>query len=245
MFYRKENDSIVYNGKGYLVYYVPEEYFASGCANVVGEYINLLGIFNYAIFDENGKSSGLKTFNFPSIFLAQPSEVERVKDVQLTKTSEKQDYRLLKFKNGDKLIVQVKVPQDIENVELFFKIFVITGKSPDTIPYPEVYKYFLDSMAANAGSYNVSNQLFGILQSEIYRDPTDKSRPFRISKAKKNKEWTNYINIPIKDVPDYISPFVSITSENFDDSLIQAILMDGKEVKSSPLERVLTGTKTK
>lgn len=241
MFYRKEGDSILYNGKGELIYYIPEVFFASDSAIVVGNYINLLGIFNYAIFDEKGKSSGLKTFNFPSVFLAQPGEVEKVKDLKLTKYSEKQDYRLLKFRDGDKLIVQTRVPKDIQNVESAFKLFVITGNAPDTIPYPEIYKYFIESMALNEGAYGVSNQLFGILQSEIYRDVDDHTKPYRLSAAKKRQDWHEYKNVSVKDAPNYISPYVSITSEYFDDSLIQATMMDDKKIKASPLEKVLTG----
>lgn len=241
MFYRKEGEAIVYNGEGELVYYIPEVYFASECAITIGNLINLLGIFNYAIFDDKGKNSGLKTFNFPSIFLAQPSEVEKVKDLKLTKYSEKQDYRLLKFRDGDKLIVQTRVPKDIQNVEAFFKLFVITGNAPDTIPYIDVYKYFIESMALNEGSYGVSNQLFGVLQSEIYRDVDNPSKPYRLSAAKKKNDWTTYKNVSVKDAPNYISPYVSITSEYFDDSLIQATMMDDNKVKASPLEKVLTG----
>lgn len=241
MFYKKQGESIVYSGKGELVYYIPESYFGSECAVTIGNYVNLLGIFNYAIFDEKGKSTGLKTFNFPSIFLAQPGEVEKVKDIKLTKNSGKQDYRLLKFKDGDKLIVHVRVPEDVANVEVFFKLFVIAGNAPDTILYIDVYKYFIESMRVNGGSYGVSNQLFGIMQTEIYRDPDNSSKPFRLSTAKKNKDWTNYTSVSIKDAPNYISPYVSITSEYFDDSLIQAIMMDDKNIKSSPLEKVLTG----
>jgi hypothetical protein len=242
MFYRKENESVVFNGKGYMIFYVPEDYFESDCAIITGNYINLLGVFNYAIFDDNDKPVGrLKMFNFPSAFLSQPSEVTKQKDIKLTQNSDKQDYRLLKFKDGDKIIVQDKVPQDIENVEDFFKIFIITGKSPDTISYLDAYKPFLDSIAINGNSYNVSNQLFGILISEIYRDKEDKSKPFRLSKAKKDKDWTNYSIVSIKEVPNYSSPYIRITAENFDDSIIQASMMKDNKIKSSPLEKIFTG----
>lgn len=241
MFYRRENESIVYNGDGYLVFYVPEVYFSSGCASISGEFIRLLGIFNYAIFDSKGKSGELKLFDFPSIFLSQPGEVETVNDLKLTKNSDAQSYRLLKFKDGDKIIVQDKVPQDIENVEEFFRLFVIAGNAPDTISYLDAYKLFLDSIDVNGASYNMSNQFFGILISEIYRDPTDSSKPFRLSKAKRNKEWSNYKIASIKEIPNYISPFVSISSEYFDDSVIQATMMDDKNIKSTPLEKIFTG----
>lgn len=248
MFYKKDGDSILYSGKGHLIFYVPESYFRSKCAIVTGEYIDILGIFNYSIHDANGKrllngtKDGIKLFNFPSIMTTQPDSVEKVKDLVLTKNSGKQDYRLLKYKDGDKIIVNTKIPQDIDNASIFFRLFAITGNSPDTIPYDEAYKMYIESLeASGGGSYGISNQLFGILISETYRDPTDKSRPFRLSKAKKDKEWDNYSVISIKDIPNYISPYVSLTSESFDDSIIYATMMKDKNIKSSPLERVLTG----
>ena len=225
-------------------YFIPECYFSAHSAIIVGEFINLLGIFNYAIYDikTDKPVSKLKTFNFPTIFLAKPYTMEKAKDIKHTKNSGVQDYRVLKFKKGDKLVVQTKVPQDIANVEEFFRIFVITGHVPDTIDYRTIWKYFNDSMvlAGNKKGFNVSNQLLGVLQTEICRDPSDYSRPFRLSTAKKNGEWDNYKNISIKEIPNYISSYVSLTSENYDDSVIAAIMM--KKELDTPLEKILVGT---
>lgn len=223
-------------------YFIPECYFSSKSAIIVGEFVNLLGIFNYAIYDiEKDKPiSNLKTFYFPTVFLAQPYVIEKAKDIVLTKNSGKQDYRVLKFKDGDKLVVQTSVPQFIENVEEFFKLFVLSGHIPDTIDYRNIYKYFIDAMELSGNKWDsISNQIFGILQSEICRDPKDHSRPFRLSEAKKRGEWDNYKNISIKEIPNYISSYVSLTSENYDDSIIAATMM--KNETYSPLEKVLTG----
>ena len=243
-FYKEVNGSVICTlPKNQEVrYFIPECYFSSKSAIIVGEFVNLLGIFNYAIYDidKDKPISNLKTFYFPTIFLAQPYTIDKAKDIVLTKNSGKQDYRVLKFKDGDKLVVQTKVPQLIENVEEFFKLFVITGHIPDTIDYRTIYSYFLESMALSGNKFNLSNQMFGILQSEICRDPKDHSKPFRLSTAKKNGEWDNYKNISIKQIPNYISSYVSITSENYDDSVIAATMM--KKELETPLEKVLIGS---
>lgn len=243
-FYKETKGSVICTlPKGQEVrYFIPECYFNAKSAIIVGEFVNLLGIFNYAIYDiEKDKPiSDLKTFNFPTIFLAQPYTIEKAKGIKLTKNSGVQDYRVLKFKDGDKLVVQTSVPKDVANIEEFFRIFVITGHIPDTIDYRNIWQYFVESATLNNKPFKISNQLLGILQSELCRDPDDHSKPFRLSKAKKNKEWDNYKNIPIKEIPNYISSYVSLTSENYDDSVIAATMM--KKELSSPLEKVLVGT---
>lgn len=64
-FLKRDGEALLFNTSGELIYYVPEVYFEKGIAEVIGEIVSLLGVFDYAIFDENGKSSGLK----PLIFL--------------------------------------------------------------------------------------------------------------------------------------------------------------------------------
>ena len=43
-----------------------------------------------------------------------------------------------------------------------------------------------------------------------------------------------------KDIPKYISPFSAITSENWNESIIQAINMDEKDV-TLPMEKIMMG----
>lgn len=240
-YYKEEGDSVIATLKENqeIVYFIPECYFEGKSALVIGNLVNLLGVFNFAIYENDKPKGELKTFNYPTIFTCEPSKIEKAKEVKLTKTSEVQDYRLLKFKNGDKLICQTSVDQNIENVEELFRLFVLVGNLPNTIDYRNVWKIFDDNIRISGNTYGVSMQLLGLLPTEICRDPEDNSKPFRVSKAKKNGEWTNYKPISVKQVPDYISPYVSLTSENYDNSVMMATMMD--DGKHSPLERVLTG----
>jgi hypothetical protein len=68
-FLKRKDDALLFNGEGEFVFWVPEKFFESQNAVIVGEYVNILGVLNYSINDKNGKNSGLKTFNFPSVFL--------------------------------------------------------------------------------------------------------------------------------------------------------------------------------
>ena len=180
-FLKRDGDALLFNDEGQFVFYVPEIYFDRKDAEIKGEYVNLLGILDYTIFKPDGSNIGLKRFNFPTVFLAKPSRIDKLKNVQLRDVVDKQDYRLLIFEKGDAVVVSVKVPQNIKNVEDFYKIF-LTGKLPTTIPYDKLQNYFVDAMELNGSSYGMSLQMFGIVVSEMCRDPKDPSKAFRHTK---------------------------------------------------------------
>jgi hypothetical protein len=234
-FLKKDGDALLFNNdSGEFVFYVPEIYFDRKNAIIIGEYVNLIGILDYAIFDAKGNHGGLKPFRFPTVFLSKPSTIEKLKDVKLTATSSKQDYRLLKYKKGDQIVVSTKVPQSIVNTEEFYGLF-LGGKLPTTIPYDKLHEYFIENIELNGAKYGVTTQLFGIVISEICRDPSNLSRPFRLAKS---KSMYDYVAVNIKDCPKYVSPYVAITSENWDESMVNAIL--NKDPKYSPMEKLLT-----
>lgn len=233
-FLKRDGDSLLFNQEGELIFYIPEMYFSRNYAIIIGEYVNLLGVLDYAIFDEKGKHNGLKPFRFPTVFLCKPGEMEKVKNVKLTEHVEAQDYRLLKFRKGDQVVVSVKVPEMVANAEEFYKLFT-SGKMPTTIKYDEIQDYFLENIRLNGADYGISIQLFGIIIGEMCRDPKDPSKLFRYTSM---SNMTAYQMLNIREVPKYISPFTSITSENFDDSLVNAII--NKNTKYSPMEKLFT-----
>lgn len=235
-FLKRDKEALLFNTSGELVFYVPEYYFERKYAVVNGEYVNSLGIFTYTIFDEKGKNNGLKNFYFPTRFLCRPYAIEKVKNIKLTKNTDPQDYRLLKFKKGDQVVVSVKVPEDIINAEDFYKMF-ITGKTANTIRYDELIQYFDDNIKLNGSAYKLNKQLFGILVAEMCRDPKDIKKLFRHTDM---KDLNDYRIINIKQIPKLVSAFTSITSENKEEALVNAVL--NKNNKYSPLEKLFTET---
>lgn len=254
-FLKRDEDSLLFNENGQFVFYVPEIYFDRGDAQIKGEYINLLGILDYTIFKEDGSNIGLKRFYFPTVFLCKPSRTEKVKNVHLKKILQpkvlhnsavieendsddnihSQDYRLLIFEKGDAVVVSTRVPQNIANVEDFYRIF-LTGKLPTTIPYDKLQDYFIESMSLNGSSYGMSLQMFGVVISEMCRDPKDPARAFRHTKF---RDQRSYRAISIKDLPKYISPSSSISSENWDLGVLGAIMNPTNA--NSPMEKLLMG----
>ena len=234
-FLKKVGNSVQFaNPDGYFAFYVPELYFERENAMIIGDYVNLLGILDYAVFDGNENKIFYHPFAFPTVFLSQPSEIEKIKNVKLTKNTDKQDYRVLKYYEGDMIVVSTKVPKDNINIEEFYKLF-LWGHLPTTIPYNKMYEYILDNISLNGGKYSVPYQLVGLITSELCRDTNNLSSPFRLSKS---EDQTNYTMISIKELPKLVSPFTSITSEYFDDGVVSAITMDSD--KYSPMESILT-----
>lgn len=239
-FLKEEGNSLIFKGDGELVFYIPENYFRNDgrmkYAEEAGEYVNTLGLFSYEVFDAKGKSIyGTKLFSHPVVISTMPSEIEKVKDYILDKKIPVPvDYRILRFKKDDVVIVNTGSPQDITNVENMFRIFMITGNIPNTIPYNELHSFLMDSVKFNGSSFGISAQMFGILISELCRSTKDESVPFRLAKE---TDMHKYKSVSIKMVPKYISAFTAITSENWDDAVINSII--NKNKVESPMEKIL------
>jgi hypothetical protein len=117
----------------------------------------------------------------------------------------------------------------------------VENKMPPTIPYDKFQDYFVENMALNGKGYGLNMQMFGLMISELCRDPDDLSKPFRLSN-KIDKGMTGYRQISIINVPKFISPYVSLTSQNWDESLMAAVEMSASGNNTeTPLERVVTG----
>lgn len=234
-FLKRDGDSLLFNGNGQFVFYVPEVYFDRGDALIKGEYVNLLGILDYTIFKENGSNIGLKRFYFPTVFLCKPSRIEKIKKTRLKEATDVQDYRLLIFEKDDAVVVSTKVPQNITNVEDFYRVY-LTGKLPTTIPYDKLQDYFPESIELNGSSYGMTLQMFGVVISEMCRSKNDPYTAFRHTKI---KDMMEYSAMAIVDLPKYISPNASITSQNWDLGVIGAITNPTNI--GSPLEKLLMG----
>lgn len=235
-FLRKEGDALIFNEDGEFIFYVPEIYFDRGDAIVTGEYVNIVGIMDYAVFDKNGKpKTKLTRFYFPTVFLTKPYQMDKQKNVKLTKNQPARDYRLLRYRKDDVVVVSTKVPMNAANIEAFFNIF-LTGKLPTTIPIDTLQNYFIDNCEYNGEKYGVNIQIFGLLIGVAARCVDNLGKEFRLS------NWTdptNYTFLSIKELPKYISPLQSLTSENWDNALVGAI-MNPTDVES-PMERLLMG----
>ena len=241
--------SLVFNQENKeFIFYVPDNFFDTTTKNpiaqVEGESVTMIGLCNWAIVDldtnlkTEGKPVELHTFNFPTMFRCKPYLIEKINGLKLDADHEPKDYRILRFRKGDEVVCETRVPQIIDNVELFYKLAVITARIPTTVAYDKFWEIFPESARLNGFSYGLNAQLFGIVTAGLCRDPKNIERPFRMTDM---KDMHAYKPISIKLIPNYISPYTSIISENWDESLRSAILMKDKEdIPYSPLEKVVT-----
>ena len=244
-FLSREGRSLVFNRDNQtFVFYVPANYFNNSSkipiAEYKGQYVSFIGVCNYAIIDEKGKRSTIHPFIFPTMFLCKPGEIDTTsgKNLKLDGT-EASDYVLLKFKKGDQVVSDTEVPKDINNVEMFFKMAIMTAKIPTTIPYDRLWELFFESAALNGVSYGLNIQLFGILIASICRDPKNLAKRFCETDM---KDMNAYTLINIIMAPKYVSPYVAITSQNWDEAVRSSILLsdDVEKTPVSPLEKVVT-----
>lgn len=95
-------------------------------------------------------------------------------------------------------------------------------------------------MAVNGGDYGITPQEFGLLVSEQCRDPENIRRPYRLSKAI-DSSMVAYDVVSIKEMAKLISPFTAIVSENWDEAVISAGLIPDKDIKDTPMEKIMMG----
>ena len=234
-FLKQSGDSILFKSDGELYFYIPEKYFDLKVAEYQGDCISLLGIFSYAL-KENNKMSSLRQFNYPTRFVTKPYKVEKLKSVKLIKESKQEDYRVLCYKKDDVVIVDINVPVDMDNAEDLINLFIIGGHISNTIPYDKIQNYFIDNISYNDNDYGISLQLFGIVIGELCRSTKDVSKPFRLTGS---TNMHDYKSISIIDIARLVSPYSAISSNNFNQALVYASV--NKNKITSPLERVLTG----
>ena len=185
-FLKQDGDKLIFKGPGELIYYIPEQYFSytkTSVGSVIGSYVSTIGIFDWALVDNSGKAGKANPFKFPTILLCRPSKMETVKNLSLNGL-EARDYIVLHFKEWD------DIPKIIDNVEAIFKAMIyVSNKMPPTIPYDKIHEYLPENMSLNAGGYGLNMQLFGILFSELCRDPDDITQPFRRSEKIKHSKF--------------------------------------------------------
>lgn len=245
-FSRIDGKSLVYdkNDGSVFEYYVPEDFFSNTkvfIAAIDGQYVTFIGICNYQIVNKSGKVIEFGTFDCPTMVMCKPYEIEKVKHITLGNAKEASDYRVLRFGYNDEIISELRVPQMTDNVEIFFKLAVLTAKIPNTIPYDKIWEIFIENGRLNGFSYNLNAQLFGIIVRAICRDKNNIKVPFSYTDM---KDMHDYRLISILKVPNYISPYVAATSQqNFDEHLRSAILMrdiPDEELPNSPIEKIVT-----
>lgn len=238
VFIKRDKNKLLFTGKNKeFVAYIPEKYFDRKIAEQIGEYIELLGIFNYTIRDiETDKNIGLHPFKFPTIFTTKPFIIDKQKQIRLLKNSEPEDYRILRYREDDEIVSSTDVVKFIGNVEKLLNLWYSLGYINNTIAYNEIFEYIMDNMSLNGESYGLNAQMIGFTISELCRSSKDPNIPYRLSGT---NDLHDYKSMALKNISKHISPYTAILSDDFNESLIYAMM--NETPKDTPLEKILVG----
>lgn len=238
--FKEKNNNIVFDGK-YMEIYIPEFYFEKNVALNIGDHFKTLGVVNFRTYsDIDGKKPGpLRTFKISTIIYTYPSGGFTNESLDLVGKG-KDNYTVLKYYNGDVLCAAEQVAS-LENFRAFVDI-LLGGKLPGTIPYDVVMDLFVNNFNLNGIDFPIPDNVKEIIISKIYRWAKDPTIPFGVAYGKNPKiSPYDYITMNPRNITRMDSAYAALTFEDFDGSVISALLTTKKKRKetSSPMEPLL------
>lgn len=234
-------DNTVYFVGNLMEIYIPTEFFDINLAKHKGDKINTLGLFEFIIYadenDRNKKSGERHLLKLPMYIEFQYEESFRAKNVM---GENPDNYTVFVLRKGNMFIDSTEKEMNSGTVKDFlFKLHA--GKIPNNIPYPDIFKIYMDSLSLNEVNLENNAVAYEVTIAELYRDKNDETIPFRMSVNRNPKlSMTDYQSISIKQLPDIKGTFQSMMFENMRQSIQYSILRtktDAKDVET-PLESV-------
>lgn len=238
--FTKNGSNIEFTGE-YMEAYVPEYYFDTGIAQMVGDHFSLLGIFNIRVFtDVDGKQPlKLRTVNLPVKIVTYPTGGYEKKKLDLVGAGE-DTYYVLKYYNTD-VFCQTALPQKAEAFKDFLKILT-AGKLPRSFSYDDIITLWDKNFQLNGIKFDIPDVIKELVISEIYRDPSKPEYKFgHLVGTNPSVSRHSYTTANTKDITKYNSSFSAITFENIDEAIVSAVTTTRTERKeqTSPMEQLL------
>ena len=179
----KDNKVIV--SVPYIRVYIPSDYFEHGISEIIGSDVNTFGIFK---FDAYGLDS--KKFNeenpftnptrfvieFPMMIKMSPSSIYEERD------NDKNLITVLEFVQNDLFMNTINFVRTWKNIAKMLDL-LLKGFLPKTLTYERVVGFMNECCALNGKDYGVADTIEEIMVAELYRDPKNLSRAFRLALA--------------------------------------------------------------
>lgn len=219
----------------------PEEFIDHDIAEIVGKDISIFGLFEMKVYEteEDVENNTPKHLFFKQIgrILTSPSSIA---DIRHEISEEKNDkYYLLSYKLGDQFIKNKNIIVDSNVANTVLNIFTL-GYFPNVLNYEELAEYWVNASAYNGVSLSgLSQRSIELIISEICRDSSDLTRPFRYKlKDNPKTDHKSWKLINIRMLPKYASVFSSLTSGDARNNLVSMVsrLRNGGKQIESPLE---------
>lgn len=238
--FTKNGANIEFSGE-YMEAYIPEYYFNTNIARMVGDHFAVLGIFNIRTFkDVDGKQPlQLRTVNLPVHIVTYPTGGYEKKKLDLVGKGEEM-YYVLKYYNTD-IFCQTAIPQSVVVFKDFLKILT-AGKLPKSFSYDDIITLWDRNFELNGIKFDIPDVIKELVISEIYRDPAKPEYRFGYLVGKNPSiSRYDYTTANTKEITKYNSSFAAITFENMDESIVSAVTTTRTERKeqTSPMEQLL------
>lgn len=240
-----DNDS-VYMNSPYAEAYIPEALFQDADEDTEsiiyradGNGFKCIGLFNMRFFDKedyNREAGKLYTLSFPTGIFTFPSS-STTETITINGVTDK--FRVFHYEKGD-LMMSAVGQQNPLNCEVYIKL-LLSGKLPNTLDYPDVFKLWDINFDINGYDPGVPEILKQMIVAKLYRDKKDYTREFRMSAGTGKVKMTDYITMSPREITANSSVLAGLAFEDFTNALNSGLLMSkrGTSQKKSPVEEVI------
>jgi len=240
----RDKDQVLFDGQ-VLDIYLPKKNFDRGISSYNGKFINTIGVFIFDIkTDTIAKKKGFGSFytiKYPNPMQFSYSDQFTYKGTLDNGKVGSNEYNVFRLTKGDIFMNTTTVEQSSDAVIKFVNA-LHAGQIPESIPYRELIKLYLNAIDINHVNLKNPSVVFEMIISEICRDKSDLKKSFRESiRGKKDYNEFGYKSIDLKQLPSLNSTFAALSFQDFDRAVISGINMnnEGKKEKVSPIEKII------
>ena len=239
-YFKVDGDNIVFIGP-YMEAYIPNYFFTKGLAQEIGDAIKTMGIFNIKTFNDADKKSAnpIRMLNVPIELMTYPTSYEPVQ-LDLHGTGESDIYVLMKYYSGD-IFIPRAIPKNLKAFENFLDILTL-GKIPHSVSYEDIFDIWENNRVLANVNFDVSDTIYEIVISEIYRSRKNPSEKFGSVLAKNPKHSPfDYLTASPRQITKLNSTFTGMIFENIDEMLSASVTRSkkGTPENESPMEKIM------
>jgi hypothetical protein len=222
--------------------YIPKSYLpdsssdTSVFANIIGDKIETIGLFWFAVGDKKYELQLPVKIQFE--FASQRDFKGKIAP-QLPEDT----YIIYTLEKGDAFIYDTLHVNDIRDLQTALIKIIGAGKMPKTISYKDSLNIILKLLPASGAmdKLGVSSAVIEILLSEIYRMRRDPTKPFRLEAGKQGTSEYDFKLVRINRVPELNSNFNSLMGEDLSTELDNIVVRTrlGVKDRDTPMEKLI------
>ena len=239
-YFKIDGDNLLFTGP-YMEAYIPYYYFEKGIAEEIGTAFKTFGLFNIITYNDiEGKDPNpTRIVNIPASIMTYPSAYE-IKSMSLHKGEPPSHFAVFKYNTNDIFCFQV-IAKELVAFKTFLAI-LLGGKLPGVFPYDKIIEVWMKNMELADVSFDISDTIYELVVSGIYRYRKDPNKKFGAILAKDpNHSMYDYVTASPREITKINSTYSSVIFENMDEMLTAGINRANKgtpEVES-PMEEIM------